>query len=628
MADGGIRLAYDNLACLQEWVKVVLQATWRIELLGGLRVRQGDRVVERFRTQKAGALLAYLAYHAPRLHSRELLVDLFWPEMEPEAARHNLRQTLTNLRHDLALPESSEADLVVTDRLSIQLRPGAFTTDVADLETALQEAQRAATTAERTAALARAVALYQGELLPGHFEEWVQPERAALADRYLETLRQLAADAEQAGDLLQSLHFARRMLACDPLDENAHCHIIRLYAAVGRPLAAQNQYQELERILKTELDTVPSAQANALVQNLRSDAAARPAPKPSVSVIVPPQKSEWPTPGGALPPDSPLYIARQTDQAFQEGLARRESVVLIKGARQIGKTSLLARGLHQARMGGVCIALADLQKFNADSLASLPAFYQALAQTLSRRFPLRASLAERWKPQHSANTNFENYLLDDVLPALPGSLVWAIDEIDQLFTRDFGSEVFSLLRSWHNERALDPDSPWSRLTLAMAYATEAHLFITDLNQSPFNVGLRLELEDFTRDQVAQLNRAYGAPLTDEALTRFYDLVGGLPYLAQRGLYTLAIRSLDFETFLRQADQDDGPLGDYLRHLLVLLLQNPPLAEAVRYVLQGQPCPSLESFYRLRSAGLLTGPSHKQAQLRCRLYARYLERHLL
>jgi hypothetical protein len=64
-----------------------------------------------------------------------------------------------------------------------------------------------------------------------------------------------------------------------------------------------------------------------------------------------------------------------------------------------------------------------------------------------------------------------------------------------LFSHKYASDIFSLFRSWHNLRALDPYGPWCRLTIAIAYATEAHLFISDLNQSPFNVGTRLTLED-------------------------------------------------------------------------------------------------------------------------------------
>src|SRR5206468_9769560 len=96
------------------------------------------------------------------------------------------------------------------------------------------------------------------------------------------------------------------------------------------------------------------------------------------------------------------------------------------------------------------------------------------------------------------------------------SLVWGLDEVDRLFNCPFSDVVFGLFRSWHNERSLNPEGPWGRLTLAIAYATEAHLFITDLNQSPFNVGTRLTLDDFTLEQVAELNRRYGSPLSTRA----------------------------------------------------------------------------------------------------------------
>jgi AAA domain-containing protein len=94
----------------------------------------------------------------------------------------------------------------------------------------------------------------------------------------------------------------------------------------------------------------------------------------------------------------------------------------------------------------------------------------------------------------------------EVLDKIPAPIVWGLDEVDRLFHCDFGSEIFGLFRSWHNQRALEPTGPWSRLTLAMAYATEAHLFIADLNQSPFNVGTGLTLGDFTLEIVAMALR--------------------------------------------------------------------------------------------------------------------------
>jgi hypothetical protein len=233
-----------------------------------------------------------------------------------------------------------------------------------------------------------------------------------------------------------------------------------------------------------------------------------------------------------------------------------------------------------------------------------------------------------WDSDLSASMNLEWFLRRQVLDPSPHPLVWCMDEVDRLFSCSFGSAIFGLFRSWHNRRSLDPNGPWSRLTLAIAYATEAHLFITDLNQSPFNVGTRLALEDFEREQVAELNRRYGEPLrNDNELVRFYRLVGGQPYLVRRGLYEMTANDRDLAELETEAERDEGPFGDHLRRLLVSLTRSAELTDVVREVLGGT-CPAEESFHRLRSAGILTGDSVRSARLRCQLYASYLSRHML
>src|SRR5207245_50738 len=162
-------------------------------------------------------------------------------------------------------------------------------------------------------------------------------------------------------------------------------------------------------------------------------------------------------------------------------------------------------------------------------------------------------------------------------------------------------------------------------TLAIAYATEAHLLINDADQSPFNVGTRLILDDFTQAQVADLNRRCGSPLRDaEEVTRFWDLVGGHPYLVRCGLQAMTAPGLGIGAIEAAAEHDDGPFGDHLRRLLAMRSRSPALMDALRSVLQGQPCPTAESFYRLRSAGLITGHSAREARPRCHLYAAYLK----
>src|SRR5205823_3763033 len=167
------------------------------------------------------------------------------------------------------------------------------------------------------------------------------------------------------------------------------------------------------------------------------------------------------------------------------------------------------------------------------------------------------------------------------------------------------------------------------LTLAIAYATEAHLFITDLNQSPFNVGTRLALEDFTHGEVAELSRRCGSPFRNPTeVARYYRLVGGHPYLVRRGLHSTMTDGLDLASLEAEADTEDGVFGDHLRRMLAALAQDADLCDAVRAVLQGKPCPTAASFYRLRSAGVLAGDSAAEARPRCGMYAAHLQRHLL
>src|SRR5207248_1940293 len=106
----------------------------------------------------------------------------------------------------------------------------------------------------------------------------------------------------------------------------------------------------------------------------------------------------------------------------------------------------------------------------------------ALAETVAEQLDLDVRPSDVWDPRRGPSPSFRRFLRREVLSRFAEPLVWGLDEVDRLFSCPFGNEVFGLFRSWHDERALEPDSPWERLTLAIAYSTEAHLFITDVNQ--------------------------------------------------------------------------------------------------------------------------------------------------
>lgn len=332
---------------------------------------------------------------------------------------------------------------------------------------------------------------------------------------------------------------------------------------------------------------------------------------------------------GAVPLGSPFYVTRPVDKELYSAIAHHDSIVLLKGARQMGKTSLLARGLQRTRESETKVVLTDCQKLNSVQLESVDKLLLAFAGLIADQLDVEVTPEECWNERRGPSTNFERYLRREVLNKITVPIVWGLDEVDRLSAYPYASEVFGLFRSWHNERQLDPSGPWQRLTLVIVYATEAHLLITDQNQSPFNVGTRLKLEDFSLDQVAELNRLCGSKLANnEQLERYFRLVGGHPYLVRRGLYEMATHRKDLSAFEAEADRDEGPYGDHLRRIALLLNQNSVLREAVRAVLAGNPCPSADSFYKLRSAGVISGESSQEAKLRCNLYIDYLNQHLV
>ncbi|HKP12141.1 MAG TPA: AAA-like domain-containing protein, partial [Blastocatellia bacterium] len=347
-----------------------------------------------------------------------------------------------------------------------------------------------------------------------------------------------------------------------------------------------------------------------------------------VKVVAEPFDDLPPTPGGALPLRSPFYIPRPTDDEFFNAITRQDSIVLVKGARQVGKTSLLARGLQKARDRDATVILIDFQQFDASTLETADDLLLAIAESIADQLELKPEPSQVWNDRLAANINFDRYLRREVFTRRLSPLVWGLDEVDRLFHRHYASQIFGLFRSWHNLRALDPQGPWHRLTLAIAYAAEAHLFITDLNQSPFNVGTRLTLSDFTLEQVGELNRRYGEPLKNaEELARFCGYLGGHPYLTQRGLYEMGKNQMALETILDMGNRDEGIFGDHLKRLLLSLEQEPALLEELRGFLKSGAAFSSDALSRLRSSGVLASDLSRGPALRCELYAVYLKRHL-
>ena len=597
-----------------------------LQLFGTFQARQGDTPLPGLHRREGERLLAFLVLQKGEPVASRELAQRFWPaeaqlNMGEQGDFPNVRQAIRALRQALG---ANEDRLSRPTRATVQL-------DLTDIDTDVVAFDRLAKTQGQSSkqSFREAIALYRGELLAGWDEPWVLEARRQRQRAYESLLRHLGMAAWQENDTGDAERWLRLLLASRPGDEEATRTLTRLFVAAERFVEAS---ETLERFRETGKEPHPETQT--LAGEVRRHLESGRLPQSPLPVVIAhdlaaalPALLALETAGGAVPVESAFYIVRDTDAAFQNSLTKRDSIVLVKGARQVGKTSLLARGLHYARQAGARVILTDFQKLNASQLTSPDTLYFSLACSIVRQLELPVSPRDVWEPDLGPNMNMELFLQSHVLPAVPEHLIWGMDEVDRLFTCSFGSEVFGLFRSWHNERALNPSSPLSRLTLAIAYATEAHLFITDLNQSPFNVGTRLALSDFNAEQIADLNRRYGSPFTPETLARFEALVGGQPFLVRAGLDQAATGTDEAEQVFVTADGDEGIFADHLRRLLFAVSRAPHLVEALRGILAGQGFPKPDDFYRLRAAGILSGAASQQARFRCPLYASYFARHL-
>lgn len=593
----------------------------QIRLLGGLEASLDGMPLPSLGPQLC-RLLALLTLESNRPVETSRLWQTVWPESRTDDV---VRQSLKRLREALG-PEAGRLQ-VESGRVCFDLQGAQV--DIVEFAALVEQG--------RPDSLEQAVKLYRGGLLPNWNAEWITAAREDLEVSYLDALKALAAHTLQAQDYLKAAHYLRRFVNGCPEMEWGWEMLIDAYLRADNRIKALEVYQAYTDFLQREsrarrIAIRPSTSIEKLIEDVvrqeqtRALALIQGAPIPTVAAY-PSSPSAEESVGGAAPIGSPYYIERPEDNMVYTALAQPGSTILIKGPRQIGKTSLLARALHRARQQGACVLLTDWQNLAHAELESAETFFLSLAHSLADQLDLEGLPEETFLPKRPPSTNFERFLRRQVFPAAEKPIVWGIDEADRLFPCDFCDDVFGKFRSWHNERALDPDGPWRKFSLVLAYSTEASLFIKNANQSPFNVGTRVTLRDLTIEQVGELNARYGALLSPEDLTRLYRLVGGHPYLVRRCLYAIQHRQGDMAAIEAHADREDGIFTDHLERMRFALLLDAEMAEAVRQWLCEQAVPSQTGFARLCAAGIMTGSAPSEMRPRCQLYERYLKRHL-
>lgn len=353
-----------------------------------------------------------------------------------------------------------------------------------------------------------------------------------------------------------------------------------------------------------------------------------PAEPPLAGDAQPSYAAPLPPPGGNLDVDDPRYIERDGDSTARRLIAQDGQTITIKGPRQMGKSSLMMRIVDAAMKHGKKPALLDLQLLDEPTRASAELCFRRFAERIAEELDVPDRAAQFWDPDTPQPKNCSRFVEKHILNRIDTRITLAIDEADILFSTPFRADFFAMLRGWHNDRSNPVKKLWRKLDIVLVTSTEPYLFIDRVEQSPFNVGEVLSLEDFQPDQVHELNKRHQWPLFPAEADRLVGLLGGHPYLIRKALYVLTGEKPSYtpgELFTRAAD-DAGPFGDHLRHYLLRLQAMPDLLEALAGVAQGRGCPDVIRAYRLQSAGLVKREGGKIVP-RCKLYGDYFREQL-
>jgi DNA-binding SARP family transcriptional activator len=240
----------------------------RIKLLGDFGLAYGGAPVTEVDSARLQALLAYLVLHADAPQQRRHLAFSFWPDSSEKQARTNLRQLLHHLRH--ALPDADR--FIESGSRTLQWRSGSsFTLDVSAFEEALSQAERARAQGDRKGtrrALKEAVAAYTGDLVPGCYDEWIEPERERLRQHYFTALEHLVRLLEEQRAYPEAIPYAERLLQGDALRETTYRTLMHLHALRNDRASALRVYQRCAAVLEEELGVAPGPATRTLYERL------------------------------------------------------------------------------------------------------------------------------------------------------------------------------------------------------------------------------------------------------------------------------------------------------------------------------------------------------------------------
>ena len=242
--------------------------------------------------------------------------------------------------------------------------------------------------------------------------------------------------------------------------------------------------------------------------------------------------------GGTLSAEAGSYVEREADARLYASLSEGKFCYVLN-SRQMGKSSLCVRTMKRLEGAGIRTAFVDLQRFgtNLDPERWYAGVLSAVAEglLLSANLDLSQAIFEYWRGQQAFGPvqRWTGVLQDVVLPALGEQrLVVFIDEIDFVRSLPFDTdEFFAAIREWYNRRARDPE--FNRLSFCLLGVAIPTDLISSPTATPFNIGERIYLKDFTLEEAIPLADGFAnQPHHQPLLQRVFHWTNGHPYLTQ------------------------------------------------------------------------------------------------
>lgn len=257
------------------------------------------------------------------------------------------------------------------------------------------------------------------------------------------------------------------------------------------------------------------------------------------AAIAPETGSEFYVTGGTLRHDAPSYVERRADSDLCEGLLQGEFCYVLT-SRQMGKSSLMVRAVKRLREAGVAVAVLDLTAIGQN--LTLEQWYDGLISRLGQQLDLEDDLLDFWEqhPEWGPLQRWVTAIEKVVLERLACKVVIFVDEIDIVRSLQFSTdEFFAAIREFYNRRSRE--AAFNRLAFGLLGVATPTDLIRDTRMTPFNIGRRIELNDFTTLEAAPLARGLSGDesIARDLLGRVLHWTGGHPYLTQRLCRALA-----------------------------------------------------------------------------------------